>query len=64
MLTQGTGFVLFTDLYSKKDLDQAHKAIIDEITKNDAVKVDAKHVSGQRGHDNIYADSKNGKTTT
>ena len=45
-------------------MDQAHKAIIDEITKNDAVKVDAKHVSGQRGHDNIYADSKNGKTTT
>jgi len=62
MLTHGTGFVLFTDLYSKKDLDQAHKILIDQVKKNDAV--DAKQVAGQTGHDNIYANSKKGKVST
>ena len=64
MLTQGTGFVLFTDLYSKKDMDEVSKVILDEVKKGDSQKVDAKHVSKQTGHDNIYANSKNNKAVT
>ena len=55
---------MFTDLYSKKDLEQACKVILKEVNQGDANRVDAKHVSSQTGHDNIYANSKKGKAVT
>ena len=64
MLTKGPGFVLWDNLYDQKDLDDAGEYIHNYVHESKEEDIDAGTVSEEVGHDNIYANTKEGEVDT
>jgi hypothetical protein len=63
-ITKGIGFCLFTDLFDPKDIDDANVFMTGEVEKEEEAKLDAKNLTEDEGHANIYSHSKTGRANT